>query len=170
MKETDNLDELIKQYSESLMKVYKKRPSEPEEEAVAVVADGKMTEDPTKEEVSPETNETPAEVPTDKAAFMAAVRTGSGAFPVPEAKVIVGKDSSIVAFLVTDENGETAKITLPAYAEKDSLSADTAKTVSYYADIYAEGFQEKRNLPVEASGGAEILLNVELTPLAERME
>ena len=36
--------------------------------------------------------------------------------------------------------------------------------------LLAEGFEEKRNLTVEASGGAEIILNAELTPSAERME
>ena len=89
-------------------------------------------------------------------------------------------DSSILAmvatwwivsyFLVTDENGNTPTVTLPAYPEKDSLSSETAREVEYSADVYAEGFQEKKNLPVSASGGAEIVLNVELTPNEERTE
>ena len=169
MTETDNLDELIKAYSDSLMKVYEKRKPEEKEEISAI-------EETETEEEAPD--EVPAELPqvkkdneaTDTASFMASVSTGGGAFPVPDAKVILRKDSSIVSFLVTDQNGETQKITLPAYAEKDSLSEETAKAVSYYADIFAEGFQEKRNLTVEASGGAEIILNAELTPNEEGME
>lgn len=164
MTETDNLDELIKAYSDSLMKTYQKRSPEEKEEAPASAE--KEEEKP--EEIPIQINE---EKPTtDTAVFMASVSTGGSAFPVPDAKVILRKDSSIVSFLVTDQNGETQKITLPAYAEKDSLSEETAKAVSYYADIFAEGFQEKRNLTVEASGGAEIILNAELTPNEEGME
>ena len=80
------------------------------------------------------------------------------------------KGSEIFSFLVTDENGNTPTVTLPAYPEKDSLSSETAREVEYSADVYAEGFQEKKNLPVSASGGAEIVLNVELTPNEERTE
>ena len=166
MTETDNLDELIKAYSDSLMKTYQKRSPEEKEEATASAETEKEEENP--EEIPIQINE---EKPTtDTAVFMASVSTGGGAFPVPDAKVILRKDNSIVSFLVTDRNGKTQKITLPAYAEKDSLSEETAKAVSYYADIFAEGFQEKRNLLVEASGGAEIILNAELTPNEEGME
>ena len=169
MTETDNLDDLIKKYSASLMKVYQKREPLPEETAVTTTKE-KEEEESTPEEVreDPLTAEE-KETTTDTADFMASVHTGGGAFPVPDAKIVIGKGSSIVAFLVTDKNGETPKITLPAFAEEDSLSAETAKTVSYYADVFADGFEEKRKLPVEASGGAEIILDVELTPLAERM-
>ena len=98
------------------------------------------------------------------------MRSGEGAFPVPGEKIIVKKESEIFSFLVTDENGNTPTVTLPAYPEKDSLSSETAREVEYSADVYAEGFQEKKNLPVSASGGAEIVLNVELTPNEERTE
>lgn len=168
MTETDNLDDLIKKYSASLMKVYQKR--EPLPEDTAVTAEEEKEEEPTPEEVREEPlTAVEKETTTDTADFMASVHTGGGAFPVPDAKIVIGKGSSIVAFLVTDQNGETPKITLPAFAEADSLSAETAKTVSYYADVFADGFEEKRQLPVEASGGAKIILDVELTPLAERM-
>lgn len=168
MTETDNLDDLIKKYSASLMKVYQKREPLPEE--TAVTAEEEKEEEPTPEEVREEPlTAVENETITDTADFMASVHTGGGAFPVPDAKIVIGKGGSIVAFLVTDQNGETSKITLPAFAEADSLSAETAKTVSYYADVFADGFEKKRQLPVEASGGAEIILDVELTPLAERM-
>ena len=44
------------------------------------------------------------------------------------------------------------------------------REAQYSADIYAEGFQEKKNLPVSATGGAEIVLNAELVPNEERGE
>lgn len=168
MPETDNLDELIKKYSASLMKLYEKREELPAEEpALASAEEKEETVIPIAETAEEKSEE---ESVSDTADFMATVRTGGGAFPVPDAKIIIRKNDTIVAFLVTDESGDTEKVSLPAFSEKDSLSPETAKTVLYYADVFAEGFEEKRNLTVEASGGAEIILNAELTPAAERME
>ena len=168
MTETDNLDELIKKYSASLMKLYEKREELPAEEpALASAEEKEETVIPIAETAEEKSEEEPV---SDTAGFMATVRTGGGAFPVPDAKIIIRKNDTIVAFLVTDESGDTEKVSLPAFSEKDSLSPETAKTVLYYADVFAEGFEEKRNLTVEASGGAEIILNAELTPAAERME
>lgn len=168
MTETDNLDELIKKYSASLMKLYEKREELPAEEpALASAEEKEETVIPIAETAEEKSEEEPV---SDSADFMATVRTGGGAFPVPDAKIIIRKNDTIVAFLVTDESGDTKKVSLPAFSEKDSLSPETAKTVLYYADVFAEGFEEKRNLTVEASGGAEIILNAELTPAAERME
>lgn len=168
MPETDNLDELIKKYSASLMKLYEKREELPAEGPALTSAEEKEeTVIPIAETAEEKSEEEPV---SDTADFMATVRTGGGAFPVPDAKIIIRKNDTIVAFLVTDESGDTEKVKLPAFSEKDSLSPETAKTVLYYADVFAEGFEEKRNLTVEASGGAEIILNAELTPAAERME
>ena len=168
MPETDNLDELIKKYSASLMKLYEKREELPaEKSALASVEEKEEAVIPIAETAEEKSEEEPV---SDTAGFMATVRTGGGAFPVPDAKIIIRKNDTIVAFLVTDESGDTEKVSLPAFSEKDSLSPETAKTVLYYADVFAEGFEEKRNLTVEASGGAEIILNAELTPAAERME
>ena len=168
MPETDNLDELIKKYSASLMKLYEKREELPAEaSALASAEEKEEAVIPIAETAEEKSEEEPV---SDTADFMATVRTGGGAFPVPDAKIIIRKNDTIVAFLVTDESGDTEKVSLPAFSEKDSLSPETAKTVLYYADIFAEGFEEKRNLTVEASGGAEIILNAELTPAAERME
>ena len=168
MPETDNLDELIKKYSASLMKLYEKREELPTEASALTSAEEKEeTVIPIAETAEEKSEEEPV---SDTADFMATVRTGGGAFPVPDAKIIIRKNDTIVAFLVTDESGDTEKVSLPAFSEKDSLSPETAKTVLYYADVFAEGFEEKRNLTVEASGGAEIILNAELTPAAERME
>lgn len=178
MENAENLDLLIKEYSGQLMKAYSKRSPLLKEETVPVVAYTPERQP----ETAAETAETPPPtatetIPSDtdaslsgRATFYASVRSGGGAFPVPSAKVLIKKDGEIFSFLVTDENGNTATVSLPAYPEKDSLSSETAREVQYFSDVYAEGFQEKLNLPVAASGGAEIVLNVELTPNEERME
>lgn len=196
MPSAENLDELIKEYSKNLMKTYEKRsPVFTERENVPV----EPPTNPPVQQPEPDTEETPQiieETPeftgqpgdsatdagtdqgenidldnlTGSATFFATVRTGGGAYPVPNAKIIIGKDDTVVSFLVTDENGDTQKVTLPAYPTEDALSPDTVKEVEYYADVFATGFETKRNLQVSAVGGSEIVLNIELTPLQERME
>ena len=172
METTENLEQLIEEYSAELIKAHSRRSTQLKNEilpAFAVKAETAEGESP-----PPTATETiPTDINdslTDTATFFASVRSGEGAFPIFNAKVIIGKGNEIFSFLVTDENGSTPTVTLPAYPEKDSLSSDTAREVEYYADVYAEGFQEKRKLPVPASGGAEIELNVELTPNEERSE
>ena len=181
----NNLDALIKEYTQSLIKTYDKRNRELEEveevaakeaktdaEAVSVFADEPHinVEENLTVPLTEEQQESEDEQLTDTATFFATVRTGGGAYPVENAKIIIGREDTVVSFLVTDENGDTPKVTLPAYPKKDSLSYDTAKEVMYYADVYANGFQEKKNLPISAVGGAEIVLNIELIPSEERME
>ena len=173
MENSESLDRLIKEYSGQLMKTYEKRnPYLKEEKEVLPIIEEAFAEAQEAESEDEENEVTEKEETdlTDNASFFATVRSGGGAFPVPNAKIIIGRDDTVVSFLVTDENGETPKVFLPAYNEKDSLSNETAKVVNYYADVYATGFQTKRNLPVIASGGAEIVLNIELTPDEERVE
>lgn len=174
MEKTDNLEQLIKEYSAELMKTFRKRNPEPENKAVPAVAvvseaekEPEESSPPASAKAAPTDNGDPL---SDTATFFSSVRSGEGAFAVADAKITLKKGDRIFAFLVTDENGNTGTVTLPAYPEKDSLSSETAKEVMYYADVYAEGFQEKRNLPVAASGGAEIVLNTELIPNEERSE
>ena len=191
----ENLDKLIKKYSLSLMQTYDKRnrnlreeteekskaveteaetEAELETDAVSVFAEEReasANEEADTETINGETQSSKEEEEmTGTASFFATVRTGGGAYPVENAKIIIGREDTVVSFLVTDENGDTPEVTLPAYPESDSLSYETAKEVMYYADVYATGFQEKKNLPVSAVGGAEIVLNVELVPDEERME
>ena len=189
----ENLDKLIKKYSLSLMQTYDKRnrdlieetaekgksmetgaETELEHDAVSVFAEERETaanDEANTETINGETHSSKEEEEmTGTASFFATVRTGGGAYPVENAKIIIGREDTVVSFLVTDENGDTPKVTLPAYPESDSLSYETAKEVMYFADVYATGFQEKKNLPVSAVGGAEIVLNVELVPNEERME
>lgn len=178
MENSNSLDQLINEYSASLLKTYEKRNPFLQTEDTSIVQDVEPAKDVQAETVSePQESESgfsreeaTTDALTDTATFFATVRTGGEAYPVSGAKIIIRKGDSIMSFLVTDENGETLKVTLPAYPKEDSLSAETVKVVNYFADVFREGFQEKRNLPVTAVGGAEIVLNVELTPNEERME
>lgn len=183
MENSRELDRLINEYSASLLKTYEKRDPLLKEETIKaaeppLLDEAEAAEAPPEESgTEPQTEieaqkaeETNEDALTDTATFFATVRTGGGAYPVPNAKIIVGKDDSIVSFLITDGNGDTPKVSLPAYPREDSLSSETARTVNYFADVYRSGFQDKKNLPVSAVGGAEIVLNVELTPNEERME
>lgn len=178
-----NLDEMIKRYEKELIKTYGKRdPSlkneEPSPAALAVAAAKEPDSSPEEENIDEEQSAAPFEEqrneelaePTSTATFFAKVSTGSGAYPVANAKVIVSKGDRLYAFLTTDENGETPKVVLPALPEADSFDPEKTKTVEYYARVYAEGFEEKSDLLVSAVGSSEIFLGVELTPLQERME
>ena len=177
MANPDNLDQLINEYSASLLKTYERRNPLLQTEDTATEESLEAAEEADTETNSFEEErenlsggEASGEDLTDTATFFATVRAGGGAYPVPGAKIIIRKDRSIMSFLTTDENGDTMKVTLPAYPKADSLSAETVRVVNYLADVYSEGFQDKKDLPVAAVGGAEIVLNVELTPNEERME
>lgn len=184
-----NLDEMIKSYSDELMSYAKEHnseslviknapqessdilqetpPEEVQENAEEAESEGDG-EDGT--EVSRSVlSEIPAEDDMESfATFRGRVFTGFGAFPVENAKVILYKNDVLYAFLVTDKNGETLTIKLEAFPEKNSLEplSDEQRT-DYSADVYAEGFTEKKNLLVSAVGGSDVVLDVELVPESE---
>lgn len=195
MANAENLDELIDKYKSELFKTYEKRSPDlldtaissteefqneaatvnvtlPEiaEKAEEQAEEIKEIEESIYEETQKASEGAQKEGLTSTAFFSAKISTAGGAYPVPDAKVVVGRDNTIYAFLITDENGETKQVSLPAYPKADSLDPTTVKAVDYYADVYANGFEQKKNLLVSAVGSAEILLNVELTPEQERME
>ena len=181
-----NLDEMIKSYYDELMNYAKAHNSEslvlkstPQEDAE------KREETPTEtaEEVYVETvepeekerqrEESTAEIPAEEdminfASFKGRVFTGFGAFPVEEAKIILYRNDVLYAFLTTDKSGETPTIKLDTYPEKNSLEPlSDEQRIDYSADVYADGFYEKKNLLVSAVGGSEVVLDVELTPESE---
>jgi len=182
-----NLDEMIKLYSDELMSYAKEHNSEslvikntPKEntqsyEAVQSEEEEGNEELPQEkeEEKTQEKGEPLRELPSEEdmesfATFKGRVLTGFGAFPVENAKVILYRNNVIYAFLVTDKSGETPVIKIEAFPEKNSLEplSDEQRT-DYTADVYAEGFNEKKNLLVSAVGGSDIVLDVELTPESE---
>lgn len=189
-----NLDEMIKSYSDELMSYAKEHNSEslvlkrvpqvktdtenntpPEDEKESEEVVTEQSEEETSEGEMQEGDEEiePDEIPAEEdmenfAYFRGRVFTGFGAFPVENAKVVLYKNDVLYAFLVTDKNGETIRIKIEAFPEKNSLEplSDEQRT-DYTADVYAEGFNEKKNLLVSAVGGSDIVLDVELTPESE---
>lgn len=190
-----NLDEMIKSYSDELMSyakehnseslVIKNSPPEPveaESETVPEQVKSEREEAPFESDEEPFYGETQEndkqeaqlrEIPADEdmesfATFKGRVFTGFGAFPVENAKVVLYKNDVLYAFLVTDKSGETPTIKIESFPEKNSLEplSDEQRT-DYSADVYGEGFIEKKNLLVSAVGGSDVVLDVELTPESE---
>ena len=187
-----NLDEMIKSYSDELMSyarehnseslVIKNAPHEssdavqdtPPEEVQAATVDNESeeTRDDEKETVSSR-EEALSEIPSEEdmenfALFKGRVFTGFGAYPVENAKVILYKGDILYAFLTTDKSGETPTIKIEAFPEKNSLEPlNDEQSTDYSADVYADGFLEKKNLLVSAVGGSDVVLEAELIPESE---
>lgn len=146
-------------------------PSEADEDGyVADYPDTAVKPDEEQENLS-DASELPLADPENFALFTARVFSGGEAYAVPNAKISIYLDGKLHAFLITDENGATKQIKLQSYPALNNFIPDsTEQTVDYSADIYAEGFSERKGLLVSAVGGSEILLNTELTPLSERID
>jgi hypothetical protein len=195
-----DLDELISKYTDDLIKLKEKwnqlgisvqqeaptNKENPEElserfsdEAFPEETDPPYTEnfqdtavkpDEEKENISP-ASEIPSASLENFALFTAKVYSGNQAYAIPNAKISIYLDGKLHAFLTTDENGSTKQIKLEAYPEINSFIPESEEqTIDYYADVFAEGFTERKGLLVSAVGGSDILLNTELTPLSERID
>ncbi|MEA5010354.1 MAG: hypothetical protein VB100_01350 [Angelakisella sp.] len=100
--------------------------------------------------------------------FKAQVFTGNQALPVKGANVVLKKDGKIIAFLTTDESGQTKIIETEAPAKQNALDPNSPKkTEQYFADVWASGFTKRTNLLVEQAGGELSLLIVDLIPEPE---
>lgn len=107
----------------------------------------------------------PIENPENYATFKAVIFTAQGALPVEGAKVTVKRKDELHAFLITNGSGETKTVKLEAYPERNSLEPlNPDKQMLYTADIKADGFEDKTNLPVYATGGSQIILQEYLVP------
>lgn len=183
------LDELISKYTEDLISLrnkWKDLGIAPPDEKSAEAEDRPAAAEPTPAENdynttadAPEeraekltvTDDIPAASPENYAFFSAGVYSGNQAYAVPGAKISIYLDGKLHAFLITDENGKTKTIRLESFPKLNSFIPESRQQrVDYYADIYAEGFTEKKGLLVSAVGGSDILLNAELTPLSERID
>ena len=190
-----NLDEMIKSYSDELMDyarshnseslVIKNKPQESVPSEEKEEAEEKEETKEEKEEIMPggdsseekEDNEAEdkplTEIPAEEdmesfASFRGRVFTSFGAFPVENAKIILYRNNVLYAFLVTDKNGETPQIKIEAYPEKNSLEPlSDEQRFDYSADVYADGFTEKKNILVSAVGGSDVVLEAELVPESE---
>lgn len=107
---------------------------------------------------------------TSTANFSAAVFSGDYTYPVEGARIVVYREDNIYAFLETDANGATKRITLPAYERENSLEADNPdRSVDYFVDAFAEGFTPQKGLLVSAVGGSDAFLKVLMVPESERI-
>ena len=145
-------------------------PEADEESYVENYPDTAVKSDEEKENISP-ISDLPLADPQNFALFTARVYSGAQAYAVPNAKILIYLDGKLHAFLITDENGSTKQIKLESYPAVNNFIPDnTQQTIDYSADIFAEGFTEKRGLLVSAVGDSKILLSAELTPLSERID
>lgn len=194
----DNLDDMIKKYARELELMGKSYGGEaekmplmspeiqPESVLQKVTPYSEIAEydenDPKTGAESPENsqveenNVTEEEIPSDEAAmtstaeFSAAVFSGDYTYPVQGARIVVYRKDNIYAFLESDENGATKKITLPTYEKANSLEADNPdRSVDYFADVFADGFTPQKGLLVSAVGGSDIFLKVLMVPAGERI-
>ena len=190
-----DLDELISRYTDDLMKLKDQwsQSGITTEEAKPYIAEEITDEPQTEEDTSAPDNTLPVEDtavksdqvqentspaselplanPENFALFTAKVYSGNQAYAVPNAKISIYLDGKLHAFLITDENGSTKQIKLQSYPETNSfIPESTQQTLDYYADVYADGFIERKSLLVSAVGGSDILLNTELTPVSERID
>lgn len=107
----------------------------------------------------------PIENPENYATFKAVIFTAQGALPVEGAKITVKRKDELHAFLITNGSGETKTVKLEAYPERNSLEPlNPDKQMLYTADIKADGFEDKTDLPVYATGGSQIILQEYLVP------
>ena len=192
----NDLDLLINKYTDDLIKLKDKWsesgiiteeasiPDEEEAEETAteesednipveteeIIEDTAVKPDEDKENISL-ISDIPIANPENFALFTAKVYSGNQAYAVPDAKISVYLDGKLHTFLVTDENGSTKQIKLESYPKLNSFIPESdEQTVDYSADVFADGFIERKGLLVSAVGGSDILLNTELTPLSERID
>ncbi len=122
----------------------------------------------TAEEIIPEEEKNEM---TGYATFSARVFTGNNAYPIENAKVLVVKDDNLYTFLPTDRDGVTKKVRLPSFPEANSLNPDSDKQyVNYTGEVYATGFTPKKGLLIEAVGGSDIVLDVQMTPISAEVK
>ena len=141
-----------------------------EKEEEKIPDDTAITPEEDSTNISP-ADEIPLAEPENFAMFSAKIFTGNQAYPVANAKISVYLDGKLHLFLLTDENGETKKVKLESFPEINSfIPENTTQTLDYSADIYADGFAERNSLLVSAVGGSDILLNIQMTPLSERID
>ncbi len=168
-----DIDKMIADYTDSLMSQAKKWQSmgysaeineATEEVSVAVTskepetATEEIFEEETAEETSEETLEaSSAENERGQEEKMWGefhARVFSGAYPLVGARVTLKSDGELIYALTTGDGGCTEKVSLSYY-----------EPYSYSADVSADGFEGRRDIPVTFEG-EEAALQVQLTPVS----
>ena len=107
---------------------------------------------------------------TDYGTLLVRTTTASGAYPVAGVNVSITGTSEIgkdVRFSVmTDENGTTQAILLPAPPRALSLSPESAETpyASYDVEIFKQGYYRKKLFDVAIFPGIASILPVNMIP------
>lgn len=186
----NNFESMIKKYTDELLKMSKEKILPDITEAKEEITDEEVAEEKEGELLPFEEESTSADdipgtettdfyeentpekesVLTDYATFSARVFTGNNAYPIENAKVLVVKDDTLYTFLITDRNGTTKKVRLPSFPERNSLNPESnERAVQYTGEVYATGFTPKKNLFISAVGGSDIVLDIQMTPISERV-
>lgn len=89
------------------------------------------------------------------------------AYPISNAVIRIKNpnDNSLVAVLVTNEDGLTSSVELPAPSQTLSQTPEFPDPfVNYSVDVRAEGYAERNDLPVQMFGGIDSVLSANLIP------
>ena len=89
------------------------------------------------------------------------------AYPISNAVIRIknSNDNSLVAVLVTNEDGLTSSVDLPAPSQTLSQTPEFPDPfVNYSVDVRAEGYAERNDLPVQMFGGIDSVLSANLVP------
>lgn len=161
------LNKSIEEYTKELMKLYERNEAIP---TIATIVDPTTTapEVPTQE--VPMQSSPSLDSDDNFSRFKAQVFSANQAFPVPGAKIKLTRNNELVAFLITEADGQTKEIKIkspPARNSLDPFSND--QSFDYLADIYADGFIAKKNLLVSAVGDSFAILSLNMTPVSERV-
>ena len=104
--------------------------------------------------------------------LIVSVYSARGAIPIPDALVTIrgsDKDSSgVISVLISDQSGNTPKITLPAPPAAESESPGNEKPfATYNIEVDKEGFYPRQFLNVPVFSGITSIQPVNLIPLSE---
>ena len=110
---------------------------------------------------------------TDNSYIIVEATTANGIIPVPEAHVMITKDTNegtvLYGTLETGPNGKTPTFVLPA--PEKSLSEDPGNMTPaydiYFARVSHPGYYMEDDHIIQVFGGATSYLNVDLIPLPE---
>ena len=108
----------------------------------------------------------------DSGTFIVKAYTAGGALPVPNSVVRVSgadEENAFIEFsLITDVDGMTPRITLPAPAKSDSLTPSPKEIPysKYNVEITAQGYYPKKINNVALFSGTDTFLPINMVPLA----
>lgn len=178
----DNLDDMTKKYKDEIVNLYKNQDNEyvpdfPDDESVA--EDNEQSENGEKvsdDMIMPPAVTEPLKVYNSEdeeykgsGYLIVEVKSGSGAYPVENALVIVTRningEDKILSIMRTNQNGKTEIMELPAPANNGTKISDKNPYAFYNVIVYMESYYEVQNRNVSVFSGITSLLPVNLIPL-----